>query len=414
MKVVFIQPYFKNIWESVGIGYIVAYCKAQLSGVGYTVLQENFTSFSSIVEQCRDADIVAFSATSPAYARALGFARAIKLVNNRAWTVLGGWHASAVGPDTIDRSCIDQVVQGEGEEPFLRILQGDRSPTLRAEKLSFNALPWPDREAINEGRQIDHCQSTWGERIASLQSIRGCRMNCKMCAQSCMTGKYDATSNPLRLRDPVDTMNELEWMQAQYRVERFKFLDPTWAVSDEVVYAFCEEKLRRDNRVKWDAEVHAHFATRRALGMMARAGCDVVMVGCESGSQRSLNELRKGTTVEEIRRVFAWAREFGLRRRAFFMVGIPGETAQDVAATYGFIREIRPDIFGMTFMTPYPGCGYYDAEKYGGVDWSACDEYGNDFWCTEHFTNDQLKDIQRWFHHKFYDSLVEHRKRVLV
>ena len=342
MKVVFVQPYFKNIWESVGIGYIVAYCKSHLIGADYTVLQENFTSFDDIVRRCRDANIVAFSATSPVYARALQFARAVKQTNSSAWTVLGGWHASAVDPGTIDRSCIDQVVQGEGEEAFLQILQGNRAPTLRALKLDFDALPWPDREAINEGRQVDYCQSTWGERIASLQSLRGCRMSCKMCAQACMTGRYNAETNPLRMRDPVDTMNELEWMQKKYRIERFKFLDPTWAVSDETVFAFCEEKLRRDNAVKWDAEVHAHFATREGLEVMARAGCDVIMVGCESGSQRSLNELRKGTTLEEIRRVFAWARELGMRRRSFFMIGIPGETRQDVAATYGLIRRYGP------------------------------------------------------------------------
>jgi len=414
VKVSFVQPYFKNIWESVGVGSIVAYCKSRARGVEFRVYQENYDPFDCIVRRCADSDIVAFSATSPTYARALLFAREIKEINPRARTVLGGWHASAVAPGAIDMMYIDQVVRGEGEEPFLRILNGDASPVLEGRRLQFTDLPWVDREAINERRQIDYCQTTWGERIASLQSIRGCKMNCKMCAQSCMTGKYNKSTNPLRMRDPADTMDEIEWLGREYGIDRFKFLDPTWAVDDDVVFAFCEEKLRRGNSVKWDAEAHAHFATRRGLEIMARAGCDVVMVGCESGSQKTLDRLNKGATVEEIKRVFEWAREFGMRRRAFFMVGVPGETLSDVYSTYMLIKEIQPDIFGMTFLTPYPGSGFYDPEAHGDVDWSVCDEYGNDFWRTEHFTNQQLKDIQQWFHLHFWDSLVEHRKRVMA
>jgi anaerobic magnesium-protoporphyrin IX monomethyl ester cyclase len=415
MKVSIIQPYFKNIWESVGVGYIVAYCRAHLGDrVEFRVYQENYDPHDFIVNECVGSDIVAFSATSPTYTGALRLAREIKERNPLVWTVLGGWHATAVSPATIDTSHIDQIVRGEGEEPFLRILQGNADPVLVAQRLGFDHLPWPDREAINERRQVDYCELTWGERIASVQSIRGCKMNCKMCAQSCMTGQYRADTNPLRLRPPVDTMNEVEWLIEQYSIERFKFLDPTWAVDDDVVFAFCEEKLRRNCTIKWDAEVHAHFVTKRALEIMSRAGCDVIMVGCESGSPRSLKELKKGATLEEIKRVFSWAREYGMKRRSFFMLGIPGETSGDIRATYTLIKELEPDLFGMTFLTPYPGCAYHDPERHAGVDWSECDEYGNDFWQTENFTNQQLKEIQRWFHFRFWDSLVEHRKRAMT
>jgi len=231
-----------------------------------------------------------------------------------------------------------------------------------------------------------------------------------MCAESCMTGMYNKNTNPLRIRNPIDTMDEIEWLCKEYNPQRIKFLDPTWSVSADVVFAFCNEKLKRNNTIKWNAEVHASSITEPALEIMARANCDQIMVGCESGSQRSLDILNKRTTTNQIRKVFEWGKKYGIKRRAFFMIGIPGETIIDVRTTFNFVKELDPDIFGMTFMTPYPGSKYYDSKKFGDIDWSKCDEYGNNFWETEHFSNKELKDIQAWFNTTYKDILVEHQR----
>lgn len=418
MKVTFIQPWFKNIWESVGIGYVIAYCKSKLKDdmVKFQVFNQMHDVHWYIIQECITSEIVAISTTTPTYGQALYLAKIIKEKNPKVHIVLGGWHPTTVHNPyrEINNTYIDQVVVGEGECAFLEILNGRRKPfVMRGGKLTFDKLPWPDRDVINEWRQIDFCQSVFGERIASLQSTRGCRMNCAMCAESCMSGKFHKTFNPLRTRDPKDTLDEIEYLDRKFNLDRFKLLDPTWSVSNEVVFGFCEEKLRRNNKLKWDVEVHAAFITKEALEIMSRADCDVIMVGCESGSQKILNDIRKGTTVGKIVNVFDWAKEYGLKRRSFFMIGMPNEDLEALYHTYELIKRIKPDIFAMTFFTPYPGTDFYTYNKYGDIDWAKCDEYNNDFWESKHFTNKELKMFQRWFHRQFKDVLVHHKKDMI-
>ena len=410
MRVTFVQPYFKNIWESVGIGYIISYCKNRFPNVQFNVVHENYDPLSDILRECLGSDIVAFSATTPTYRRTLELARTIKQSNKNICTVLGGWHSTTAGADGVDFNYIDKIVVGEGETAFLEILSGSVSKIFIGGRLSFEELPWPDRVAIQENRQIDYCQATFGERIVSLQSIRGCKMNCTMCGQTFMTGHFDKVLNPLRIRHPRDTMDEIEYLDTVYNIQRFKFLDPTWSVSEDVVFGFCEEKLKRNNKIKWDVLVHAAFVTEKSLEIMSRANCDIIMVGCESGSQRILNEMRKGITTSQIEDVFEWARKYGIKRRSFFMLGMPFEGPVEIAQTYKLIQELDPDIFSMTFLTPYPGTDYYDAKKFKDIDWSPCDIYDNDFWENNYFTNRELKGIHRWFNRTFQDILVHHKK----
>jgi radical SAM superfamily enzyme YgiQ (UPF0313 family) len=252
-----------------------------------------------------------------------------------------------------------------------------------------------------------------GGRIGSVQSIRGCKMNCAMCAEDKMSGKHHKMHNPLRIRDPKDTMDEVEYLQKTYKIDRFQFLDPTWSVSEDVVKRFCEEKIRRKNKLPWNAMVHAGLITKKAISYMAKAKCDVMMVGCESGSSKILKDIRKGIGPQMIKRVFKWGEQYGLQRRAFFMVGLPNEDEDSIKATLKLAKEIKPDIFGMTILAPYPGSDFYDPIKHKDIDWSEVDEYTNDFWETKNFTNQELKDIQAMFADEFSDNLAWHMELVL-
>jgi radical SAM superfamily enzyme YgiQ (UPF0313 family) len=127
---------------------------------------------------------------------------------------------------------------------------------------------------------------------------------------------------------------------------------------------------------------------------MKRAGCHQIDVGCESGSQRVLNEMRKGLHVAKVRQTFAWAREVGLERRAYFLLGMPSETREDIRQTEQLAEEIEPEVFGVTILCPYPGTDHYDPAAMRDYDWSRCDEYSNPYWRTPHFSNAELHAIQ--------------------
>jgi len=225
-----------------------------------------------------------------------------------------------------------------------------------------------------------------------------------------MSGKYNEELNPLRLRLPKDTLDEIDYVNDKYHINRFKFVDPTWSVNDDYVANFCFEKIRRGNYLPWDAMVHAGIVSEAALKMMSKANCDVIMVGCESGSQKILNDIRKGLTVDKIKKVFDWGRKYGLKRRAFFMIGMPNELEETIQETINLIKEIDPDVVGFTMLCPYPGTDFYDKEKFKDVDWKRADEYQNNFWETKNFTNQQLKDIQKQLCEMFKEKLPWHQR----
>lgn len=408
MKVTFISPNYSNIWEPIGLGYIISYIKKNFKGkLDINFFHDNFDLIEDIIKIASTSDIVGISSTSPTYSRACEIANLIKSVG-KPHIVLGGWHPSTLSIHAYQLSNIfDQIVLGEGEQAFLSILEGNRNWVLAGTRLLFQDLPWPDRKLINERRHLDYCEDGWRERIASIQSVRGCKRNCAMC------GEYFMSCNQIRIRNCSDTLDEIEDLQKEYNIDRIKFLDPTWAISEKYVIEFCTEKLKRNNTIKWDAMVHASYATEKSIEMMAKANCDVIMVGCESGNQKTLNSIGKGTTLKKIKKVFGWGKQYNINRRAFFVLGFPDDTLNDIDKIRQLIYDIDPDIVGFTILAPYPGTRYFDYDKYRNIDWSTVDEYSNNIWYTDNFTNEELKKIQMQLANEFKDKIPYHMKEII-
>ena len=416
VKVTLIQPRYFNIWEALGLAYIGAHVKKHFKGrIELTFHQGYFDDEATIINDAKNADIVAFSCTSPVFANGLKLARAIKKISPGVRTVFGEFHPSAVPEDCLESNCVDQVVAGEGEDAFLKILSGNSSPLVFGDRLRDLDDIVPDRELIRNIRTVDLCERMVGARIASFQSVRVCPFRCAFCSERTVTGAFNRKSNPLRLRDPRHLLEEIKWAAGKYRLDYFKFSDATWNTSvksGEKVVAFCEEKMRQGIGLPWEANVHAAFVTKEMLRVMKAAGCRLINVGCESGSQNILNDMRKSTTVEKIRQVFQWGREVGLERRSFFLIGMPNETVDDIRLTEKLVEEIQPDIFGVTILCPYPGSDFYDPATMKNHDWSLADEYTNPYWETRHFTNSELKERQQYLTDKFSSNLAWHNKLI--
>lgn len=405
MKVVFIQPSFKNIWEPLGVAYISTFIKKNyLDELDVKFYHGNFDSENDIIYNCKDADIVAFSCTTPTFKSGINLAKKIKMHNDKCKIVFGGWHPTAIGTSLeLEYSdIIDNIIVGEGELPFLDLLNNIDREIYHS--LEFNVLGWPDRELIKQDRTLDLCENMCGERIASFQSRRGCPMSCIFCAEKCMTGGF-----PIRVRDVNDLLDEIEFVDNKYKITKFKFVDPTWSFPKSAVYDFCLTKINRGIKIPFEGMIHASFIEKEMLEIAKEAGCNQLNVGVESGSQKLLNDMKKGTTIEKIKKVFAWGKEFGINMRGFFILGMPNETTESINQTRQLIKDISPDVFGMTLLTPFPGSDLY-SNKYKNIDWSNCDEYSNDFYYSKNFTNQQLKDIQKSLNSEFSNILVSHQR----
>jgi len=224
MKVVLVQPYYENIWEAIGLGFIGAYLKKHYKGdLDLRFFQGNFDDDAEIITEAFSADIVAFSCTSPAYPHALRLARSIKQINPNVRTVFGGWHPTAL-PEIISEWAIDQIVLGEGEIAFLDIVLGNTDPIVQGIKPHPEQLVWPDRELIRNERTIDLCESMNGLRIGSFQANRVCPVSCSFCAESVVTGHFNKSTNPIRTRDLDDVLDEIDDVTERYNLNYFKIV----------------------------------------------------------------------------------------------------------------------------------------------------------------------------------------------
>jgi len=409
VKVTLVRPRYKSIWECLALGYIASYLKTHYKGIlDIDFFDGFFDSDKQIIEGSVGSDYVGFSCTSPQMKPALTLAAEIKRQNPRVTTVFGGHHPSSMPEETLELLNVDLVVQGEGETGMLSVVSQERIEGLwRSNPVeNLDTIPFPDRRLIRQDRTLALAEKNDGERIASILSGRGCPFHCIFC-----TGDRDVFGSKLRKRSVGNVLDEMEQLVAEWNVEFIKFADAELNSVFTWVLLFCLEKIARNLSVPFGCNIHANLIDKRTLELMAKAGCREIWVGVESGSPRILKEIKKGTTIKQIENVFRWARGWGIRTRAYFMVGFPSETRKDFNMTLKLAERIDADVYGMTILCPYPGTQLY-SEKYADVDWSKTDEYGNDFYRTENFSSEDLKAMQAEFTEKFKDRLCWRQREV--
>jgi radical SAM superfamily enzyme YgiQ (UPF0313 family) len=367
-----------------------------------------FDSDKTIIEGSVNSDFVAFSCTSPQMKHALSLAKIIKEESPKVKTVFGGHHPSSLPEETLSYPQVDRVVVGEGETCMLNLLTWDWHSTLAqfGGLENLDDVPFPDRKLIRQDRTLALTEKNDGERIASVLSGRGCPFKCVFC-----TGDRDVFGSQIRKRSVGNVLDEMSQLVDEWNVEFIKFADAELNSRLSWVQDFCLEKIHRKIAVPFGCNIHASLIDKATLQLMAKAGCREIWVGVETGSPRILKEIKKGTTIKQIENVFKWAKEAGIRRRAYFMVGFPSETREDFELSLKFAEKLDPDIVGCTVLCPFPGTQLYNHEKFGETDWSLQDEYSNTVWSTENFSNEDLKAMQAEFTEKFRNKLCWRQKK---
>jgi anaerobic magnesium-protoporphyrin IX monomethyl ester cyclase len=361
-------------WISHGLAYLSAAAKAKGFDVDLIDLRalEGWEQFRSEIAD-RRPDVVGVTMMSVDYNPAMQCIDMVKEVDPKIVTVVGGPHPTLELEEVVENPNIDYIVTHEGEITFpelLRAVQDGRPPQERilvGERPILDELPFPDRglfanEWRKAGYESDSPEDPFVPELpppfVTLIAGRGCKYNCSFCqpAERTIFGRK------VRLRSPGNVIAELEALRAKYKFASFMFHDDTLTGDKEWVVEFCHLYQEHGFTQPFFCQSRADIIVRNEdmVHLMASSGCKGYFIGFESGNDRVLKFLRKGTTRAVNLEAARICKRYGIKIWANYMLGLPTETKEEVMDTISMLQEIDPDYYSPAFYTPHPGSDLYD------------------------------------------------------
>ena len=293
-------------------------------------------------------------------------------------TVIGGPHVSFALKETLLRApWIDVVVIREGERTLVELIRALERGTgfgqvagiaFREDKRVVQTEPRPPIENLGElplpARHLLPL-SKYRALVAPCNIItsRGCPYGCIFCSGRRIFGRK------VRFRHPKLVVDELEVIHKELSFEKINIVDDTFTANHRHARDVCDEIIRRNLDIQWTAFARVDTVTPELVEIMKAAGCSYVLFGVESGSQEILNTIKKGITVDDVRKGVKITTEAGIGVFASFILGLPGESPETARQSVAFAKELRSEYgakYGFHLLSPLPGTELYEkAEEYG-------------------------------------------------
>ncbi|MGA7632111.1 MAG: radical SAM protein, partial [Terriglobales bacterium] len=222
----------------------------------------------------------------------------------------------------------------------------------RQQLRDIDAQPWPDREAIDMGQYVATWRKHHGMGSVSLITARGCPYHCRWCS-------HEVFGKTHRRRKPTSVADELEWLIKRYQPDMAWMADDVFTIHPGWLSQYAEELKRRRLQLPFECISRADRLNAKVVETLAEMGCFRVWIGSESGSQRVLDAMERGVTVEQVHSAVALCRSRGIQTGMFLMWGYEGEELEDVEATVQHVKRTNPDIFFTTVAYPIKGTPYF-------------------------------------------------------
>lgn len=406
-----------NVVPSPSLLYLAPYMIDDGHDVHY--LEGLFFTFENVMDRlgALQPDVIGVTLTSVDWENSRWMITEMKKHFSDAIVVVGGIHPT-LWQEKCFEECdgIDYVVKGEGEHTMrelLNCLQKKETP-LEVPGLVFfhegQLVKTPDRETVED---IDSLpmpahqlappdkylpSPTFYNRLphANIIGARGCPYFCTFCH----------TDRHTRMRSAVNIVDEIEWLVKEQGVKDIAFWDDTFTLSEKRALEFCDEILRRGLDVDWAVNARVDRVSEKLLRGMKEAGCWRILYGIESGVQKNLDTLKKGTRVEQIRTAVNLTSKLGMEAYGTFMFGIPGETFEEGLQTIEFACSIDLDYAVFVNLTPLPGSEVYQDLIDGKIKPAKFTKdrfnFKNVSFVPEGMTEDQIRFLIQEGHHRFY------------
>ncbi|HTL81835.1 MAG TPA: radical SAM protein [Bacteroidia bacterium] len=313
----------------------------------------------------------------------------------------------------------DFVIKGEGERSLLLLLDTIQNKTTRddipgvitlrdgelkenpkAEVMKdLDSLPMPAWDLVD----MEKYRSVWishhGYFSLNVATTRGCPYKCNWCAKPIYGNRYNS-------RSPQKVVQELKMLSEKYQFDHIWFSDDIFGLKPGWVKAFADEVEKCGLKLNYKIQSRADLLVQENyVHDLARSGCTNVWMGAESGSQKILDAMDKGTTIEQIKEATRLLRKHKIQPAFFLQFGYPGETKEDIDNTLALLKEMLPDDAGISVSYPLPGTLFYENVKKDLVtkqNWTDSDDLDLMFKGT--FSNSYYRTLHAYAH-RYYRKL---------
>jgi radical SAM superfamily enzyme YgiQ (UPF0313 family) len=367
------------VFPYLGVLYLMSVAKRAGADVSYT---DEFN-----IDDAAYFDVIGISCLTPQGGQAYQLCRQIKASYPKKMVILGGPHATHY-LNECRKEPFDIIVTGDGERVFEELLLGKVDnlasrlwdtpdqlifhDTLTAEEMNSYPIPYREESYINK-----YTYNLAGVDYTTLMSSRGCPMRCAFCEQGGTKARWFTPDHfEAEIRSIVDL-----------GIKGVMIFDDLFALSPVKVKPYLE--ILKKYQIVFRCFGHAKIMTPEFAAMLYDAGCVEIAFGGESADQGILDTVNKRTTVEQMHAFIETVIQTGIRVKAFFIIGLPGETEQTFQKTYDFIEKYRtkyPDLFSfdLTVFFPYKGTYIGDMARAGNdrfnirpkLDWGEIDAGG--------------------------------------
>ena len=270
---------------------------------------------------------------------------------SKATIVLGGAGYSIFPERALSFLGADMGIQGEGEVVFPGLIERmERGASLsglaglylpgqglgckRTFAKNLDVLPLPDIELWPLPSQKERL---W----MPVQTRRGCPLSCSYCSTGTIEGRVIRRHSPEAI---------VQWISGRRKagVHQFYFVDNTFNLPPSHAKEICRKLIDHGLNIRWWSILYPKHVDKELVGLMARAGCEQVSMGFESGSERILKNMNKRFAPKEVRQISEMLSEHGIRRMGFLLFGSPGETRESVEESLVFADSLKLDTLKIT------------------------------------------------------------------
>ncbi|MEW6668816.1 MAG: cobalamin-dependent protein [Thermodesulfobacteriota bacterium] len=388
---------FGPLNEPLGLAYIAAVLER--AGHEVCILDAPALDISSqdIPPLIRDRHyrVMGVTMLTPMYRRSTEVIRTVREAFPDMVIVVGGAHPTILPEETLESNPeIDFAVLGEGEEVMAALVQAlekGEDPSgiagLASRKQGrvhinpprpligdLDDLPMPARHLLPMDAYRMTRSRSRSSHAFTVSVARGCPFDCAFCCR--IFGRKVRHHSVGRIVEEIRTLVDT------YGAKEINLEADTLTLNKSFLLSLCDGLVRSGliGRIIWTCESRVDTVNADLLRRMKEAGCWQISYGVETGTQRLLDLIHKGITLEQIRRTFALTKRIGIGIRAFYMLGIPTETREESLRTISFARDLDAQWSQFTLFTPFPGTDLYRvALQEGGLrsrDWSDFKTHG--------------------------------------